>query len=114
MAITTDAPEITTKEANTPIEALIQDNRAGQDEYTNVSVNQLHLEAGAGAKEAYTTEALKEAPDRSYVTTAFRWLETIPYLNAIITMLKNLKIPTLKRPQKHKTITNNVRLASLF
>ncbi|EJR6605457.1 relaxase/mobilization nuclease domain-containing protein [Salmonella enterica subsp. enterica serovar Bareilly] len=98
--MTTDSPEITTREVNSPIEALIHDNHAGQDECTNASVKQLHLEAGAGTK-----EALKEAPDRRYAVSAFRWLEYIPYLDVIYRMLKNLKIPTLKRPRKHKTIT---------
>lgn len=96
--MTTDAPEITTREVHSPIEALIHDNRAGQDEYTNASVKQFHLEAGA-------KEALREAPDQSYSVSAFRWLEYIPYLDVICRMLKNLKIPTLKRPRKHKTIT---------
>ncbi|HHR0879126.1 TPA: relaxase/mobilization nuclease domain-containing protein [Klebsiella oxytoca] len=104
--MTTDAPEITTREVRSPIEALIHDNRAGQDEYTNASVKQLHLEAGAGAQEAFATEAVKEAPDRSYAVSAFRWLEYIPYLDVIYRMLKNLKIPTLKHPRKHKTITD--------
>lgn len=108
MFITTDAPEITTTEANSPIAALIHDNRAGQDEYINASVKQFHLEAGAGAK-----EALKEAPDRSYAVSAFRWLEYIPYLDLIYRMLKNLKIPTLKRPRKHKTITG-VRVVEIL
>lgn len=93
MFMTTDAPEITTTEANSPVAALIHDKRAGQDEYTNASVKQLHLEDGSGA------------PDRSYAVSAFRWLEYIPYLDVIYRMLKNLKIPPLKRPRKHKTIT---------
>ncbi len=99
MAITTDAPEIMTEYVNRPIEALIHDNhnRADQDEYTNASVKQLHLEAGAGAQEAFATEAVKEAAKRSYMVSTFRWLETIPYINTIITIFKNLKIPTLKR-----------------
>ncbi|QLA68396.1 relaxase/mobilization nuclease domain-containing protein [Enterobacter pasteurii] len=106
MAITTDAPEIMTEYVNRPIEALILNNRAaGQDEFTNASVKQLHLEAGAGAQEAFATEAAKEASKQSYMVSTFRWLETIPYLNTIITIFKNLKIPTLKRPLKHKTIT---------
>ncbi|EGO4473734.1 TPA: relaxase/mobilization nuclease domain-containing protein [Escherichia coli] len=107
MAITTDAPEIMTEYVNRPIEALIHDNhnRADQDEYTNASVKQLHLEAGAGAQEAFATEAVKEAAKRSYMVSTFRWLETIPYINTIITIFKNLKTPTLKRPRKHKTIT---------
>ncbi|KAA3666271.1 relaxase [Pectobacterium versatile] len=65
-------------------------------------------EAGADAKEAHSTEAAKEAHHRktlSMIQTSFRWLETIPYLNIIIGMLKKLKIPTLKRPDKHNTIT---------
>ncbi|EFV0794969.1 relaxase/mobilization nuclease domain-containing protein [Salmonella enterica] len=105
--MTPDAPEITTAAVNSPIEALIHDNhnRADQDEYTNASVKQLHLEAGAGAQEAFATEAVKEAAKRSYMVSTFRWLETIPYINTIITIFKNLKIPTLKRPRKHKTIT---------
>ncbi|HBY5270719.1 TPA: relaxase, partial [Klebsiella pneumoniae] len=45
------------------------------------------------------------APKRSDAVSAFRWLEYIPYLDVIYRMLKNLKIPTLKRPRKHKTIT---------
>ncbi|BEK72609.1 hypothetical protein EATA6166_05010 [Enterobacter asburiae] len=107
--MTTDAPEITTREVHSPIEALILDNRAaGQDEYTNASVKQFHLEDGAGAK-----ESLKEAPDRSYAVSAFRWLEYIPYLDLIYRMLKNLKIPTLKRPRKHKTITG-VRVVEIM
>ncbi|HBC9091741.1 TPA: relaxase/mobilization nuclease domain-containing protein [Citrobacter koseri] len=105
MFMTPDAPEITTAAVNSPIEALIHDNRAGQDEYTNASVKQLNLEAGAGSQEAFATEAVKEATKRSYTVSTFRWLETIPYLNTIITIFKNLKIPTLKRPRKHKTIT---------
>lgn len=106
MAITTDAPEIMTEYVNRPIEALILNNRAaGQDEFTNASVKQLHLEAGPCAQEAFATEAVKEASKQSYMVSTFRWLETIPYLNTIITIFKNLKIPTLKRPLKHKTIT---------
>ncbi|HBE6751951.1 TPA: relaxase/mobilization nuclease domain-containing protein [Escherichia coli] len=106
MAITTDAPEIMTEYVNRPIEALILDNRATcQDEFTNASVKQLHSEPGASAQGAFATEAVKEASKRSYMVSMFRWLETIPYLNTIITIFKNLKIPTLKRPLKHKTIT---------
>ncbi|MBN3209850.1 relaxase/mobilization nuclease domain-containing protein [Pectobacterium brasiliense] len=107
MAITT-APEITTEDVNSPIKALIQDNRAGQDEYAITYPTELLSETIASNQEAYATEALKEAPRRkpvSMVLTGFRWLETIPYLNIIIGMLKKLKIPTLKRPGKHNTIT---------
>ncbi|EAN6187820.1 relaxase/mobilization nuclease domain-containing protein [Salmonella enterica] len=101
-AITTDAPETTKEYVNRPIEALILDNRAdGQDEFTNASVKQLHLEDGAGA------------PDRSYAVSVFRWLEYIPYLDVIYSMLKNLKIPTLKRPRKHKIITG-VRVVEIM
>ncbi|MCN5641737.1 relaxase/mobilization nuclease domain-containing protein [Escherichia coli] len=108
------------KEVNTPIEALIQDNRAVQDEYTN---DQLHLAAGAGAgdgagagagaQEAFATEAVKQAAKRSYMVSTFRWLETIPYLNTIIAIFKNLKIPILKLPRKHKTITG-VRVVEIM
>lgn len=113
MAITTDAPEIMTEYVNRPIEALILDKRAaGQDEFTNALAKQLHLEPGAGAQEAFATEAVKEASKPSYRASTFRWLETIPYLNTIITIFKNLKIPTLKRPQKHKTITS-VRMVEI-
>lgn len=100
-AIATHPHEITTEDVNSPVESLILDNHAGQDEYTNAS----HLEVGAGAKESIAIEELKEAPKRSYTVSSFRWLETIPYLQIIIGMLKNLKIPTLQRTKKHKTIT---------
>lgn len=104
--MTTDAPETTTREINSPIEALIHVNHAGQDEYSIASVEALLPDAVATNKEAIATETLKVAPKRSYRASTFRWLETIPYLNTIITIFKNLKIPTLKRPQKHKTITS--------
>ncbi|EAO9153230.1 relaxase [Salmonella enterica subsp. enterica serovar London] len=107
MVITIDTPETTTEYVNRPIEALILDKRAaGQDEYSIASVEALLPEAVATNKEAIATETLKVAPKRSYRASTFRWLETIPYLNTIITIFKNLKIPTLKRPQKHKTITS--------
>lgn len=106
MATTTDAPETTTEYVNRPIEALILDKRAaGQDECSIASVEALLPEAVATNKEAIATEALKVAPKRSYAVSAFRWLEYIPYLDVIYRMLKNLKVPTLKRPRKHKTIT---------
>ncbi|MBL5911776.1 relaxase/mobilization nuclease domain-containing protein [Enterobacter asburiae] len=106
MAITTDAPETTTEYVNRPIEALILVKRAaGQDEYSIASVEALLPEAVATNKETIATEALKVAPKRSYAVSAFRWLENIPYLDVIYRMLKNLKVPTLKRPRKHKTIT---------
>lgn len=107
MVITIDAPETTTEYVNRPIEALILDKRAaGQDEYSIASVEALLPEAVATNKEAIATETLKVSPKRSYRASTFRWLETIPYLNTIITIFKNLKIPTIKRPQKHKTITS--------
>lgn len=106
MVITIDAPETTTEYVNRPIEALILDKRAaGQDEYSIASVEALLPEAVATNKEAIATETLKVAPKRSYRASTFRWLETIPYLNTIISIFKNLKVPTLKRPRKHKTIT---------
>jgi len=113
MVITIDAPETTTEYVNRPIEALILDKRAaGQDEYSIASVEALLPEAVATNKEAIATETLKVAPKRSYRASTFRWLETIPYLNTIITIFKNLKIPTLKRPQKHETITS-VRMVEI-
>lgn len=113
MVITIDAPETTTEYVNRPIEALILDKRAaGQDEYSIASVEALLPEAVATNKEAIATETLKVAPKRNYRASTFRWLETIPYLNTIITIFKNLKIPTLKRPQKHKTITS-VRMVEI-
>ncbi|KHS64165.1 relaxase [Pectobacterium brasiliense] len=99
--------EITTEDVNTPIEAFTLDKGAGQDEYSITSVEALHNEAVA-----ISQETLKKAPERNYVMTAFRWLETIPYLDVIYRMLKNLKIPTLKRPGKHKTITG-VRMVDI-
>lgn len=114
MAITTDAPETTTEYVNRPIEALILDKRAaGQDEYSIASVEALLPEAVATNKETIATEALKVAPKRSYAVSAFRWLEYIPYLDLIYRMLKNLKIPTLKCPRKHKTITG-VRVVEIM
>lgn len=76
-----------------------------------VQDDQLHL--GAGVKEAYTTEALRVAPKRSYTISTFRWLETIPYLTSIINILKIIKISILKHPQKHKTITG-VRVVEIM
>ncbi|MEL7630609.1 relaxase/mobilization nuclease domain-containing protein [Pectobacterium aroidearum] len=107
MAITT-APEITTEDVNSPTETLTLNKDAGQGEYAITYPTALHNEAVVSNKEAYVTEAVKEAPRRkpvSHMLTSFRWLETIPYLNIIIGMLKKLKIPTLKRPGKHNTIT---------
>ncbi|MCU1795025.1 relaxase/mobilization nuclease domain-containing protein [Pectobacterium polaris] len=121
MTIATDTPEITKEDVNTSIEAFIFDKGAGQGEYAIDSLLpdadddakeayaiEAVKEAGAGGKEAHVTEAVKEAHRRkpiSTVLTGFRWLETIPYLNIIIGMLKKLKIPILKRPGKHNTIT---------
>ncbi|MBN3192181.1 relaxase/mobilization nuclease domain-containing protein [Pectobacterium brasiliense] len=113
MTIAIDTPEITTEDVTSLIEAFILNNEAGQGEYA-INYPKALLpdadtkEAGAGCKEAHATEAVKEAPRRkpvSMVLTGFRWLETISYLNIIIGMLKKLKIPTLKRPGKHNTIT---------
>lgn len=122
MTIATDTPEITKEDVNTSIEAFILDKGAGQGEYAinypkalrpaadakEAYAAEAVKEAGAGGKEAHATEAVKETNRRkpiSMVLTGFRWLETIPYLNIIIGMLKKLKIPTLKRPDKHNTIT---------
>lgn len=109
-ASVSEAPERTiptetiTEDVNSPVEALILDNRAGQNEYVITYPTALHNEALSNSKEAITSEALKEAPKGNYAVSAFRWLESIPYLDVIYRMLKNLTIPTLKRPEKHKTI----------
>ncbi|MBN7764355.1 relaxase/mobilization nuclease domain-containing protein [Pectobacterium brasiliense] len=92
MTIAIDTPEITTEDVTSLIEAFILNN-----------------EAGAGGKEAHATEAVKETHRKNTLSmglTGFRWLETIPYLNIIIGMLKKLKIPTLKRRERHTTITS--------
>ncbi|WP_225181368.1 relaxase/mobilization nuclease domain-containing protein [Pectobacterium aroidearum] len=124
MAITT-APEITTEDVNSPTETLTLNKDAGQDEYAinypkallpDVDAKEAYAteavkEAGADGKETHATEALKEAPRRkpvSTVLTGFRWLETIPYLNIIIGMLKKLRIPILKRQGRHNTITGGM------
>ena len=122
VAITT-ATEITTEGVNDSIEALIQDNRAGQNEYAIVSkvvlseadasdreayATEAVIEAGAGGKEAHATEAIKETHRKNTLSiglTGFRWLETIPYLSTIIEVLRKLRIPILKRPGRHNTIT---------
>ncbi|RRO08415.1 relaxase/mobilization nuclease domain-containing protein, partial [Pectobacterium aquaticum] len=124
MTAATDTPEFIKEDVNSPIETLTLNKDAGQGEYAITYSTTLHneaiasnkeahvteavKEAGADAKETHTTEAAKEAHRRTLaatVLTGFRWLETIPYLNIIIGMLKKLKIPTLKRPDKHNTIT---------
>lgn len=125
MAITT-APEITTAGMNSPTEALIQDNRADQDEYAIVSkvvlseadasdreayATEAVIEAGAGGKEAHATEAVKETHRKNTLSmglTGFRWLETIPYLSIIIEVLRKLRIPILKHPGRHNTITGGM------
>lgn len=120
MTIAIDTPEITTEDVNSPTETLTLNKDAGQDEYAinypkallpdanakEAYATEAVKEAGAGGKEAHATEAVKEAPNRSYAISTFRWLETIPYLNIIIGMLKKLKIPTLKRRERHTTITS--------
>ncbi|POE06866.1 relaxase [Pectobacterium odoriferum] len=124
MTIVKDPPEIIKEDVNSPIETLTPNKDGGQDEYAINYPTTLHNEAVASNKEAYATEAVKEADadgkeahateaakeahhrkPLSMIQTSFRWLETIPYLNIIIGMLKKLKIPTLKRPDKHNTIT---------
>ncbi|QRN37015.1 relaxase/mobilization nuclease domain-containing protein [Pectobacterium carotovorum] len=124
MTIAKDTPEITTEDVTSLIETLTLNKDAGQGKYAITYTTTLHNEAVASNKEAYATEAVKGADaDRkeahstevakeahhrkplSMIQTGFRWLETIPYLNIIIGMLRKLKIPTLKRPDKHNTIT---------
>ncbi|MEQ9866085.1 relaxase/mobilization nuclease domain-containing protein [Pectobacterium aroidearum] len=128
ITIATDTPKIIKEDVSSPIEAFIFNNEAGQGEYAinypkallpdadadaDADAKEAYAieavkEDGAGGKEAHATEAVKETHRRkpiSMVLTGFRWLETIPYLNIIIGMLKKLKIPILKRPDKHNTIT---------
>ncbi|MEI7126390.1 relaxase/mobilization nuclease domain-containing protein [Pectobacterium versatile] len=124
MTIAKDTPEIIKEDVNNPAETLTLNKDAGQGEYAITYPTTLHNEAVASNKEAYATEAVKEADadgkeahvteaakeahhrkPLSMIQTGFRWLETIPYLNIIIGMLKKLKIPMLKRPRKHNTIT---------
>ncbi|MDC9818493.1 relaxase/mobilization nuclease domain-containing protein [Pectobacterium polonicum] len=124
MTTATDTPEIIKEDVNSPAETLTLNKDASQGEYainypkallsdTNADAEEAYAteavkEADADRKEAHVTEAVKEAHHRkpfSMIQTGFRWLETIPYLNIIIGMLKKLKIPTLKRPRKHNTIT---------
>ncbi|UYA59919.1 hypothetical protein NAL19_1741 [Pectobacterium sp. F1-1] len=128
MTIAIDTPEIFKADVNSPIETLTLNKEAGQGKYAinypkallsdadadadadaeEVYATEAVKEAGVDAKETHTTEAAKEAHHRkplSMIQTGFRWLETIPYLNIILGMLKKLKIPMLKRPRKHNTIT---------
>lgn len=122
MTTATDTPEFIKADVNTPTEMLTLNKDAGQDKYAitypialisdddaeEAYATEAVKEAGASNKEAHVIEAVKEAHHRkplSMIQTGFRWLETIPYLNIIIGMLKKLKIPTLKRPDKHNTIT---------
>ncbi|GLV71093.1 hypothetical protein Pcaca03_35370 [Pectobacterium carotovorum subsp. carotovorum] len=111
MTIAKDTPEIIKEDVNNPAETLTLNKDAGQGEYAIIFkalLTDADADADADAEEAYATEAAKEAHHRkpfSMIQTGFRWLETIPYLNIIIGMLKKLKIPTLKRPDKHNTIT---------
>ncbi|KHN49238.1 relaxase/mobilization nuclease domain-containing protein [Pectobacterium fontis] len=125
MTTATDSPEIIKEDVNnSPAETLTLNKDAVQGEYAITYPTTLHNEAVASNKEAYATEAVKEAgadgkeahateaakeahrrKPTATVLTGFKWLETIPYLNIIIGMLKKLKIPTLKRPDKHNIIT---------
>ncbi|POD97974.1 relaxase/mobilization nuclease domain-containing protein [Pectobacterium carotovorum] len=119
-----DTPEFIKEDVNNPAETLTLNKDAGQGEYALTYPKMLLPDADADAEEAYATEAIKEAgadgeeahateaakeahhrKPLSMIQTSFRWLETIPYLNIIIGMLKKLKIPTLRRPDKHNTIT---------
>ncbi|XYQ56061.1 relaxase/mobilization nuclease domain-containing protein [Pectobacterium carotovorum] len=122
MTIAIDTPEIFKADVNSPIETLTLNKDAGQGKYAinypkallsdadaeEAYATEAVKEAGADGKEAHVIEAVKEAHRKkpfSMIQTGFKWLETIPYLNIIIGMLKKLKIPTLKRPGKHNTIT---------
>nr|WP_235501709.1 relaxase/mobilization nuclease domain-containing protein [Trabulsiella odontotermitis] len=60
-------------------------------------------------KKVQTYEKVKEPGHghfTSWAATAFRWIETIPYINTIIRLLKKLNITFLKRPKKHGKINS--------
>lgn len=66
-------------------------------------------------REAYTYEAVEKPKLRapmSWAASTFRWIETIPYISAIIRILKKLNIPILKRPKKHNEISGMVMVES--
>ncbi|EEJ3347098.1 relaxase/mobilization nuclease domain-containing protein [Salmonella enterica] len=131
--------ETITEDVNRPIEVIIPVNSTGLGEEclheadespqgllrveiisgsiaTEDAAAALLSEACGGTKEVYATEAVKEARNNQslpMVQTGFRWLETIPYLDIFMRILKKLKIPFLKPPEKHKTITC-VKVVEMF
>ncbi|HBM3195356.1 TPA: relaxase/mobilization nuclease domain-containing protein [Klebsiella michiganensis] len=132
-------PETITEDVNRPIEVIIPVNSTGLGEEclheadespqgllrveiisgsiaTEDAAAALLSEACGDTKEVYATEAVKEARNNQslpMVQTGFRWLETIPYLDIFMRILKKLKIPFLKPPEKHKTITC-VKVVEMF
>ncbi|HBN5444865.1 relaxase/mobilization nuclease domain-containing protein [Klebsiella michiganensis] len=101
-----NANEILKENVKSSFEAFIIDRHAGKDESAVAYVEEkCFSEALAGSKKAIATKAVKEMPNQSYEVSAFRWMETIPYLDTIYRLLRQLKIPILRRPAKHQVIT---------
>lgn len=106
-----NANEILKETVKNSFEAFIIDRHAGKDESAVAYVEEkCSSEALAGSNKAITTKAVKEMPNQSYEVSAFRWMETIPYLDTIYRLLKQLKIPILKRPAKHQVITEAMKI----
>lgn len=106
-----NANEILKENVKNSFGAFIIDRHAGKDESAVAYVEEkCSSEALAGSNKAITTKALKEMPNQSYEVSAFRWMETIPYLDTIYRLLKQLKIPILRRPAKHQVITEAMKI----
>lgn len=60
----------------------------------------VEIKAGAGDYKEHL-----EIPKRNVIDLSIRWLETIPYVDLILSRLKKLKIVILKRPTAHTKIT---------
>ncbi|EAM5642446.1 relaxase/mobilization nuclease domain-containing protein [Raoultella ornithinolytica] len=62
-------------------------------------------------REAYAYEAVEKPKLKtptSWTTSTFRWIETIPYISTIVSMLKNLNILFLTRPKKYNNINGMI------
>ncbi|GAB8777256.1 hypothetical protein OkiPb00507_05820 [Escherichia coli] len=106
-----NANEILKENVKNSFEAFIIDRHAGRDESAVAYVEEkCSSEALAGSKKAIATIAVKEMPNQSYEVSAFRWMETIPYLDTIYRLLRQLKIPILRRPAKHQVITEAMKI----
>lgn len=106
-----NANEILKENVRNSFGAFIIDRHAGKDGSAVAYVEErCSSEALAGSNKAITTKAVKEMPNQSYEVSAFRWMETIPYLDTIYRLLKQLKIPILRRPAKHQVITEAMKI----